>query len=223
MKIGICGLAGDGKDTLAAMLLEEFKKLGVYFEIDRYAALLKEGTRQVFGEDFDNRDVKEELVFVTPELLDKMIDATDYLQLKLGLNPEKFDVWNAACIKHIDSLTWVSPRLFQQLLGTEVGRSVDPDIWVNYIKNKSCNLIIPDVRFGNEQLDYNILIIRNPVPTGKVHSSEAYAVDLRLQDYPEQYVDFVVINRTTIEDLRKEASFIVNTIIMRAEIAGGKL
>ena len=38
MKIGICGLAGDGKDTLAAMLLEEFKKLGVYFEIDRYAA-----------------------------------------------------------------------------------------------------------------------------------------------------------------------------------------
>lgn len=223
MKIGICGLAGDGKDTLASLLRDEFSKRGVYFTVDRYAALLKEAARQVFGEDFDKRDVKEESVFVTPELHDRMVDATDYLQLKLGLNPEQFDVWNAACIKHIDNLTWVSPRLFQQLLGTEVGRSVDPGIWVNYIKNKSCNLIIPDVRFGNEQLDYNILIIRNPVPTGKVHSSEAYAVDLRLQEYPEQYVDFVVINRTTIEDLRKEASFIVNIILMRAKIAGGKL
>lgn len=223
MKIGICGLAGDGKDTLAAMLLEEFKKLGVYFEIDRYAALLKEGARQVFGEDFDNRDVKEELVFVTPELLDKMVDATDYIQLKLGLDPFQFTVWNHACIKYLDSLTWISPRLFQQIVGTEVGRSVDPNIWVDYIKRKKGNFIIPDVRFGNEEVDYTILIVRNPVPKGKIHPSEAYAVDLRLQEYPELYVDCMVINRTTLEDLRKQAADIAKQIVFTCKSQGSPL
>ena len=223
MKIGICGLAGDGKDTFAILLKEEFAKRGVYFEIDRYAGLLKEAARQVFGEDFDNREIKEEKVFVTPELADKMIDATDYVQLKLGLNAEQFEIWNDLCCKHIDTLTWVSPRSFQQILGTEVGRTFDPDIWVNYLKNKLGNLIIPDVRFGNEEVDRSILIIRNPLPKGKVHPSEQYAVNLRLEEYPELLVDHIVMNRTTIEDLRKEASFIVNIMLIQAKAAGVEL
>lgn len=222
MKIGICGLAGDGKDTLAELLRQEFAACGVHFQIARYAGLLKEAARQVFGDTFDNRDVKEEKVFVTPELADKMIDATDYVQLKLGLTPEQFDKWDSLCTIHIDTLTWVSPRLFQQVLGTEVGREVDPNIWVNYIKNQTGNLIIPDVRFGNEELDVSILIARNPVPTGEVHPSEQYAVNLRLEKYPELFVNHFVSNRTTIEDLREQAKFIVKQTMYRMA-AEGKL
>ena len=78
IKIGLIGLAGCGKDTAALLLRRILYERGQSFEIDRYAALLKKCTELAFGVDFDNRDVKEELVFVTPDLADRMIDATDY-------------------------------------------------------------------------------------------------------------------------------------------------
>ena len=206
-KIGLVGLAGSGKDEAAKIIRKILSEQGKHYEIDRYAALLKECTRQVFGENFDDRDVKEELVFVTPDLADRMIDATDYCQLKLGLTPEEFDTWDALCKTHIDTLTWVSPRLFQQVLGTEVGRGVKPSVWVDYLQNKEGNLIVPDVRFGNEILDYCILITRHPVPQGTLHSSEVFAAELQLSDEPYNYVDAVIHNGGTLQDLETKLRF----------------
>ena len=210
-KIGLIGLAGAGKDTAAEILQRILAEQGKHFEIQRYAGLLKECARQVFGENFDDRDVKEELVFVTPDLADRMIDATDYCQLKLGLNPEQFDIWNSLCKKHIDTLTWVSPRLFQQLLGTEVGRALDPDVWVNYLKQQDKDMIIPDCRFDNETVDINILVVRHPVPEGTLHASEVYAAELQLSLEPYLYVDAVVYNGGTLEELETKLRFLVTT------------
>ncbi|APW79816.1 dNMP kinase [Acinetobacter phage vB_AbaP_AS12] len=211
-KIGLIGLAGSGKDTVAVILQEALKERGQVFEIDRYAGLLKEAARQVFGENFDDRNVKEVDKFVDLYLADKIIDATDYVYLKLNRSDIDLDEWNALCQKHIDSCTWMSPRKFQQLLGTEVGRAIDPDIWVNYLKNQDRNLIIPDVRFGNEDVDFNILITRHPVPQGKLHASEVYAAELQLSDNPYDYVDYVIHNDGSIEDLKRKVQQLVNKI-----------
>lgn len=211
-KIGLVGLAGSGKDTAALLLQRVLAEQGKHFTIDRYAALLKKCAQMAFGDNFDDRDVKEEMVFVTPTLADKMIDATDYCQYELGLSGAEFKTWNTLCTQHLDKLTWVSPRLFQQLLGTEVGRALNPNIWVDYLKTHKYSVIVPDVRFDNELLDINILITRSAIPFGKLHTSEVLAAELQLMDEPYQYVDYVIHNSGTLEELETKIRFLATTL-----------
>ena len=62
MKLGLLGLPEAGKDTAALILQRVLAEQGMHFEIKKYAGLLKEATRLAFGDNFDDRDVKEERV-----------------------------------------------------------------------------------------------------------------------------------------------------------------
>ena len=213
--IGLLGLAGSGKDTAAEILQRVLHEQGIHFEIKKYAGLLKEATRLAFGDTFDDRDVKEERVFVTPALADNIIDATDYIWLKLGFGQEHFELFNDLCIKHIDSKTWMSPREFQQLLGTEVIRTIDPDAWVKYLTEQDGNYIISDVRFANELLDYNVLLWRDDVMGVEAHVSEDFARglmhDVTFLDAPYLH-DYTLWNKGTLEELERNIRFMVTTI-----------
>lgn len=217
MKLGLLGLAGSGKDTAAEILQRVLHEQGIHFEIKKYAGLLKEATRLAFGDTFDDRDVKEERVFVTPDLADKIIDATDYIWLKLGFGQEHFELFNDLCIKHIDSKTWMSPREFQQLLGTDVVRAIDPDAWVKYLQKQDGNFIITDCRFGNESTDYNVLMMRQDAPDiDSVHASEKFAItcmnDVLYGNPDGYYHDYTLWNKGTLEELERNIRFMVTTI-----------
>lgn len=190
IKIGICGLAGSGKDTAAEMLRDL-----TGYPIKRYADELKKAAKAVFGDNFDNRGRKEVPVYINQ---DRMLECTFNMLATIMNDTELFkagelydDLFNLR--------THISPREYQQILGTDIGRAIDPDIWTRKIKNFKGNCIVPDVRFPNELLDKNILMIRHDVPKGKVHSSEALATDLQLQTIEQQLdtVDHVVINNGT--------------------------
>lgn len=215
LRIGLLGLAASGKDTAAEILQRVLHEQGMHFEIKKYAGLLKEATRLAFGDNFDDRDVKEERVFVTPDLADKIIDSTDYIWLKLGFDHEHFELFNDLCTKHIDSKTWMSPREFQQLLGTDVVRTIDPDAWVNYLKREDGNFIVSDVRFTNELLDYNVLLWRNSGGACMWHNSEALAItlmnDVHTGDAPYLH-DYTLWNKGTLEELEHNIRFMVSTI-----------
>lgn len=215
MQLGLLGLPEAGKDTAALILQRVLAEQGMHFEIKKYAGLLKEATRLAFGDNFDDRDVKEERVFVTPDLADKIIDATDYVWLKLGFDHEHFELFNDLCTKHIDSKTWMSPREFQQLLGTDVVRAIDPDAWVNYLKREGGNFIVSDVRFTNELLDYNVLLWRNNGAACMWHNSEALAItlmnDVHTGDAPYLH-DYTLWNKGTLEELERNIRFMVSTI-----------
>lgn len=214
-RIGLLGLAGSGKDVAAEILQRVLHEQGMHFEIKKYAGLLKEATRLAFGDTFDDRDAKEERVFVTPTLADKIIDATDYIWLKLGFGQEHFELFNDLCIKHIDSKTWMSPRDFQQLLGTDVVRTIDPDTWVKYLTEQDGNYIISDVRFANELVDYNILLWRNSGGACMWHKSEAFALtlmsDVHTGDTPYLH-DYTLWNKGTLVELERNIRFMVSTI-----------
>lgn len=215
--IGLLGLAGSGKDTAAEILQRVLLEQGFEFEIKKYAGLLKEATRLAFGDNFDDRDVKEERVFVTPDLADKIIDSTDYVWLKLGFDHEHFELFNDLCTKHIDSKTWMSPREFQQLLGTDVVRTIDPDAWVKYLQNQDGNFIITDCRFGNESADYNVLMMRQDAPDiDSVHASEKFAItcmnDVLYGNPDGYYQDYTLWNKGTLEELERNIRFMVTTI-----------
>lgn len=217
MKLGLLGLAGSGKDVAAEILQRVLHEQGMHFEIKKYAGLLKEATRLAFGDNFDDRDVKGERVFVTPTLADKIIDATDYIWLKLGFGQEHFELFNDLCIKHIDSKTWMSPREFQQLLGTDVVRAIDPDAWVKYLTEQDGNYIVSDVRFANELVDCNVLLWRdNPTSAVELHVSELFAVscmhDVQRSDPIDYLHDYTLWNKGTLEELERNIRFMVTTI-----------
>lgn len=219
MKLGLLGLAGSGKDTAAEILQSVLAEQGMCFPILKYAGLLKEATRLAFGDNFDDRDVKEERVFVTPDLADKIIDATDYVWLKLDFDHEHFELFNDLCTKHIDSKTWMSPRDFQQLLGTDVVRAIDPDAWVKYLTGQDGNFIVSDVRFANELVDYNVLLWRTDICQDDAgvlgHSSEKLAwqcmFDVQHTDAPYLH-DYTLWNDGTPEGLERNIRFMVSTI-----------
>lgn len=188
IKIGICGLAGSGKDTAAEMLHDL-----TGYPIKRYADELKKAAKAVFGSDFDERNVKEKHVYVDE---DHMLNCT-FNMLSTVMTDEELNKAGELYSEHLGWRCNISPRQYQQIIGTDIGRAIDPDIWTRKIKNFKGNCIVPDVRFPNELLDKNILMIRHDVPKGKVHSSEAMATDLQLQSVEDQLdtVDHVVFNR----------------------------
>lgn len=216
MKLGLLGLAGSGKDTAAEILQRVLREQGMSFEIKKYAGLLKEATRLAFGDNFDDRDVKEERVFVTPNLADKIIDATDYIWLRLGFDHQHFEQYNDLCTRLIDSKTWISPREFQQVLGTDVVRAIDPNAWVNYLTEQDGNFIISDVRFANELVDRNILLWRNDYGDVQEHPSEEFAKklmqDVRYGNPLEYFHDYTLWNKGTLEELERNIRFMVSTI-----------
>lgn len=213
MKLGLIGLAGAGKDTAAVIMQRILKEqTGEHYTIERYAGLLKTCARKVFGDSFDNRDVKEVMIPVTKELHDKIIAVTSYCCLRLGLFGDDINLWHSLCTKHLGGLAEISPRLFQQLLGTEVGRAVDSNIWVDYLHSQDYNMIITDCRFPNELVDKNILIIRHDVPEN-IHSSEEFAAQLQA-DHTARLgvVDYVIHNTGTIEELETRLRFALTTL-----------
>ena len=107
-----------------------------------------------------------------------------------------------------------SPRQIYQLLGTEVGRSIDTNVWVKnaqmFIDN-SCgrSVVITDVRFSNEALWIReqggvVVYIERDQPTIEEfgHSSENGLCD--------NDIDIYVKNDGTIEDLHNKLGELVH-------------
>ena len=123
MIIGVCGLIGSGKGTVADILVDEHG-----FEKVSFADSLKDAVSAVFGwprallegDTEESRDFREQV-----------------------------DTWWA---RKLD-MPFLTPRIVLQQWGTEVCRnSFHNDIWILSLERKlgDGNYIIPDTRFPNE-------------------------------------------------------------------------
>ena len=210
MLIGITGLAASGKDT-AAEILSELSGI----KVARYAAPLKQAALFVFGSTFDNRDTKEVRVpFYGTALEDRAIEAANELQHILFRDWSERDDFAERFMQIVHPQEELSPREFQQLVGTECARAVSSTVFQDYLTRTHSYAIIPDVRFAEEVdvLDWLIVIDRD-VPKLN-HSSEDLAWNL-IQGYrdgaPDDYLDALDImnsayikNNGTIQELRTE-------------------
>ena len=135
--IGICGDIGSGKDTVANHLMAEHG-----FDSFSFANALKEWAFTLVGP----LGVERRHIFGgSPET--KQADNAELLHML----PSRPDA---------DGGAWTG-RALLEYLGTEVGRSIHPDIWVRHMiayvqRNQGrpidteLRLVIPDVRFPNE-------------------------------------------------------------------------
>ena len=210
MRIGITGLAGAGKDT-AAEILSELSGI----KVARYAAPLKQAALFVFGSTFDNRDTKDVRVpFYGTALEDRAIEAANELQHILFGDWSERDDFAERYMQIVHPQEEISPREFQQLVGTECARAVSSTVFQDYLTRTQSYAIIPDVRFEEETdvLDWLIIIDRD-VPRLN-HPSEDLAWNL-IQGYrdgaPDDYLEDLGIinsayikNNGTIQELRTE-------------------
>lgn len=204
-----------GKDTAGEILQRILNEQAGYskYMIGKYANPLKSVAEDVFGSNFDDRDVKEGRLFVTPELRDRLIDSCDLLAQ--SLQSVSYDDFMEGLDETLFEETWLSPRDVQIQLGS-VGRDSDPDVWVEYLRRNDTPMIVTDVRYPNELLDYNILITNDnlPVHKGLVHSSELMCNEFKLglQDPLQSGIDYVISNNGSKIELETRLRFLATTI-----------
>lgn len=179
MKIGIMGAIGAGKDTVGNMIADKL-------ELDklRFAAPIKNITRNVFEFDFDDRAHKEVVIPFTDGMKNVaigacMLEYTTTLQSYMGTKGF-YKLLNKAR-EVLIPLTEVSPRTFQQLVGTEIFRAIDPDVWLQPVLGSE-GVVCTDVRFVNEACLFDkIVVVLNPrvAPLATdTHASEQFLKSL---------------------------------------------
>lgn len=208
MIIGICGLIGAGKDTIADYLvnIHEFRR-------ESFANTLKDAAAAVFGWD---RTLLE----------GRTKEAREWR--------EQVDPWWAARLQ-IPTLT---PRWVLQYWGTEVLRNhFHDDIWIASLENKlrktRDDIVISDCRFPNEikaikeQGGIVIRVVRGPDPEWMQHAINHMSGPSRIgwaigkdalskagihaSEYSWAATEFdaVIDNNGTIDNLYKQVSLLV--------------
>ena len=125
MIIGVCGLIGSGKDTIADYLIDTYQ-----FRKESFANSLKDAVSSVFGWD---RTMLE----------GRTKSAREWR--------EQADTWWAERLQ----MPGLTPRWVLQHWGTELCRNnFHNDIWIasleNKLSNSKANIVISDCRFPNE-------------------------------------------------------------------------
>lgn len=229
MRIGLIGLAGTGKDTVAGML-QEFTGLPCI----AFAKPLHDAALFTFGADCLSRDNKEREYPFGNKVFEQFyvynMKFLSMLQERYGIITED-TVSKIASIRNVftDADTkrvyeTLSPRRLMQLYGTEYWRAIAPDIFVDLIRDEYDDAIIPDVRFANEAAICDLLIgVKRPNVAAVVgHSSESLAQMLdgmqecessEIVEFENRPIPCVVIdNNGTMDELRQKVKQIAENL-----------
>lgn len=201
MIIGVCGLIGSGKDTIADYLVNIHQ-----FRRDSFAASLKDAVAAVFGWDRD------------------MLEGRSRSSREWR---EQVDSWWAARL----NMPHLTPRWVLQYWGTEVlRRGFHEDIWVASLENKlrrsSDDVVISDCRFPNEVAalrrsgGYVIRVHRGNTP--EWWGTAVVNPELMPQVYPEVHAsewawaatdfDRVIPNHGTLDELYAQINDLVRDL-----------
>ena len=187
----LTGFARAGKDTVAKILVEE---LGM--ETYALAQPIKDIMCALFNWGEEHRDGSYKEIEMLYSISPATIDAAGIMYNSYGLDKyEAFhDCWDKLVTLFsieisVNDLAYcvISPRRAFQLFGTEWGRLIDDNIWLDTAPRD--NVIITDVRFDNEveyfsKLGAEVIQVVRPVfrPVNNAHVSEK-GVSLPLIDY----------------------------------------
>lgn len=227
MYIGVTGLAGSGKDALCDMLMDEVSDHIIPHRV-ALADPLKRTASELFGvslNHFYDRDMKEEPIKnFGMGINDEVITTPRHLLQQFGTE----------VVRHMDTNHWVK-RLDKEVDDVVSGwysysrfgyghdyRTMELNYTRKCIEKKHHNgdidlVIIPDVRFENEQQmirdkgGYIINVVRDDKDVGemdKTHASETSITD-------DIKPDFEIDNNQTLSHLNLKAIAVLNELGLR--------
>lgn len=214
MRIGIVGLAGTGKDTVAQML-SEFSGLPVV----ALAKPLHDAVIHIWGKDYLERDKKEQQHIFGNNAFEWFyewhIKRLSEWDLRYGIITErtlaKLGIIGTIFQEKGKLRETISPREFMQLYGTEFWREIYPEIFIKLACDQYESCIISDIRFENEasMCDRLIVVKRNGVEPVNAHSSELFAVSgFEHINIPYQVIE----NNGTLDDLKESVKKCIDNI-----------
>ena len=178
--IGLTGVAGSGKDTVADLFVKGhgFTKIG-------FADALYSEVSEAFGVSVDtlrNRTTKE----------------SPMTELEL-INCHDMDFLDVVTV---DRHTPLSPRRVLQWWGTEYRRAQNEDYWVNEMARRTAGesaVVIPDVRFQNEAN----MILNHGGTIICVERPGYEAVNDHVSEHAEIDARFIISNDGSVFDLQR--------------------
>lgn len=216
--VGITGLAGSGKDTLAKRLKNHFDKTqGVNCHILHFADRLKDLCADLVGWDMVLDSQRNESLYT--DIFGSGVNSSGVMKyqrkhLKASFERNLGDI----CSEHElyrmleqfykiiikpyskgnkDGRVFITPRKLWQLVGTEVCRSVRDSVWIdafkadsNKLMGKCTYLFVPDVRFDNEAAICDIVLGIEREDKTKLRDAGTHVSEKGVSR-----VDFSVMNR----------------------------
>lgn len=197
MRIGLHGKAGVGKDSIGQLLA---KKLGL--EIYAYADPLKELCKEFIPElPWWGTKTEKETEYLVRDL---DFNFTVTFGSELGLRWDVLHAINVYFLDILENKETITTREILQYVGTDIVRKMQGhDFWVNLGQSKE-NVVITDVRFVNELVDYNFKIVGGISDSEDTHQSELGIDDV--------YFDLIIKNPRT-NNPEEQIKAIVSNII----------
>lgn len=200
MRIGLHGKAGVGKDSIGQLLA---KKLGL--EIYAYADPLKELCKEFIPElPWWGTKTEKETEYLVRDL---DFNFTVTFGSNIGLRWDVLHAINVYFLDILENKDTITAREILQYVGTDIVRKMQgQDFWVALGQSKD-NVVITDVRFVNELVDYNIKVRGGISDSEDYHTSEV--------EMPDEYFDLIIHNPRTNnpEEQIKAIVSIVSNII----------
>lgn len=197
MRIGLHGKAGVGKDSIGQLLAGQ---LG--YELYAYATPLKELCAEFIPELpwYGNKTEKETEYLVR----DLDFNFTVTFGSELGLRWDVLHAINVYFLDILENKETITTREILQYVGTDIVRKMQgQDFWVNLGQSKE-NVVITDVRFVNELVDYNFKIVGGISDSEDTHQSELGIDDV--------YFDLIIQNPFTLTPEKQIESIVSNII-----------
>jgi hypothetical protein len=221
--IGICGPARHGKDTVGSMLLEHIPKAKRFAYADKIKELLKASVSSHESME-DNKEGEQEFILHpqgTVRALKDIMDAGDNLGYYYSTLIKVLYDNHEVSIDHEFTSSW---RKLFQLVGTEWARQyISRSIWIDHLPDELA--VVTDVRAHGDSTEFKNIEAKAILDRGGImikvinprkdhlaireHSSEVGIDDL--------YIDYVIINDGTLEDLQEKVNAFVYTHLLIGE------
>lgn len=202
--IGFNGKARSGKDSAASYLVDNY-----LFDQLSFATPIKKEMEFFYGKISDEDKEVPRIISVRRDHIHGMAKSFGFTK-RVGEFYDKFkEEFLSFKVGETDATFEysISYRRFAQLLGTNVARSMDENVWVDHLLkqlNDKDSVVISDVRFDNEAkaiIDNGGVVIRINRDVAEELVQEDTAQHVSEGGISEEYVSAVLGNNGTLEEL----------------------